>query len=276
MSGSVAQKYGRSFFEVLFVRWRSETIRQLHIPAQVAIYFLAIVLFYIPIIYFSVKECLGNKELTIYFVLVALLHILAKIMLCNSKRIHKRFSLIKTRKHFLMRTWLIIEYVIFMWLVYLFYPLTCILVPCSLLSMFTESLFGYSFVINLFFQHSEQFILYGSIASYILFIVIDGYRKLKTGFLPDYLGLYAVLTVISASIEAVSKKIFGYFNIDISNVSSALSQIFAISNDSMNIVASVMTLFFAIYSLYTNYAANDGEIEDETQDKIESKSIESL
>ena len=101
--------------------------------------------------------------------------------------------------------------------------------------------------------------MFGGIASYIIFILFDGYRKLKTGFLPDYLGLYALLSIISASIEGSMKSILTYWTIDVSHVTSVLSEIFTLSNNSMNIVATGMTFFFAIYSLYTNCGATAEE-----------------
>ena len=154
-----------------------------------------------------------------------------------------------------MRTWLILEYVVFMWLVYLFYPIACILFPFTLLSMSFESMLGYSVIFEFFLQNSENFIFFGGIVSYILFIFADGYKKLKSGFLPDYLGLYAVLTIMSASFEEISRKLVEYFAIDISKWTATLSWIFSLSNNSMAIVASAVTLFFAIHSLYTNCGA---------------------
>ena len=152
-----------------------------------------------------------------------------------------------------------------MWGVYLFYPLSCILAPISLLGMSLESMFGHNFLLNFFSQNSEQFIMFGGIASYILFILFDGYRKLKTGFLPDYLGLYALLSIISTSIEESMKSILKYWIIDISHVTSVLSEVFTLSNNSMKIVASGVTFFFAIYSLYTNCGATS---EEKTEEEI--------
>ena len=252
MLNHVGGKHFQAFVEILFLRLRSDNLRQLSRRSRVLLYIAALIFFYLPIVYFVVQKCLDNRSLIVFFVLIALIHVLAKTMLCKSKKIQHRFSTIKRRKHFLIRTWLIVEYVVFMWLVYLLYPLTCIFIPFSLLSMSFESMLGYSAIFDLLMQYSEQFILFGGIISYILFIVADGYRKLRAGFLPDYLGLYAILTVISATIEGATQKLLEHFSIDLSQFTSTLSRIFALSNDAMTIVASVMTFFFAVYSLYTN------------------------
>ena len=147
----------------------------------------------------------------------------------------------------------------FMWLVYLFYPLTCILIPVSLLGMSFESMLGYNAFLNLFLQYPKQFIMAGGIAAYILFIFADGYKKLKKGFLPDYLGLYAMLSVISASVEGSMKNVFAHLSVDVSGVKFALSEIVSLSNNSMKIVATAMTAFFAVYSLYTNCGTTEEE-----------------
>ena len=244
--------YGQAFVEMLFLHPRSEHVRQLKLPGRIALYIFASVFFYVPILYFIVKSDMSDPNLIIYYLTIGIIHILSRIMLYNSKRIQKRFASIKSRENFFLRIWLIIEYIVFMWGVYLFYPLTCILVPISLWGMSVERMFGYNILLNLFLQNPEQFIMFGGIASYILFIFADGYRKLKTGFLPDYLSLYALLTIISASIGGSMENIFIYWGLDISNVTSIISEIFALSNNSMNIVATGMTCFFAIYSLYTN------------------------
>ena len=255
MKNRSSAKYGQAFGEMLFLHPRSDHIRQLGLLSRIFLYLLALALFYAPILYFAVKSSRSNQELIVYFVTIGAIHILSKIMLYNSKRIQKRFSTIKSRKNFLLRIWLIVEYIVFMWGVYLFYPLTCILVPVSLWGMSLEGLFGYHILLDFFSQNSEQFIMVGGIASYVLFILADGYRKLKTGFLPDYLGLYALLSIISAAVDGSIKSLFEYWMIDISQVTSVLSEIFSLSNNSMKIVASAMTVFFAIYSLYTNCGA---------------------
>ena len=252
MNGRFASRYGRAFGEILFLRPRSENISSLNLFARISLYALALILYYIPIFHYTVRRCVAEHELIPYLLAVVAVHILAKVMLYNSKRVQKRFSTVKSRKNFLLRVWLVVEYVVFMWLVYLFYPLTCVLAPVSLLGMSVESMLGYSFIANLFLQSPEQFIMLGGIASYILFILADGYRKLKTGFLPDYLGLYALLAILSAAAERGINRVFEFLKVDISDVTSVLSEIFSLSNRSMNIVASVMTAVFAVYSLYTN------------------------
>jgi len=255
MKNHFAARYGRAFVEILFFRPRSDDIRQLNLFFRISLYFLALALFYVPILYFVVKSSITDRELILYFLAIIAVHILSKVMLHNSKRVQERFSTIKNRKNFLLRIWLMAEYIAFMWVVYLFYPLSCILAPISLLVMSFENMLGYDIILNLFLRNSEQFIMFGGIVSYILFILADGYKKLKTGFLPDYLGLYALLSVISASIEISMRNVFEYFRLDIGGVSTVLSEIFSLSNKSMNIVASVMTGVFAIYSLYTNCGA---------------------
>jgi len=262
-----AQNYLKAFANILFLRLNCESIRKFNIVNRISLYVFAAVLFYIPIIYFIIKKCVDNTDLIIYFVIMVVIHILSKFMLCNSKKIHHRFSVIKKGKHFFIRTLLILEYVAFMWIVYMFYPLSCILIPFSLLAMSVESILGYTAIFNLFLQHSEQFILFGGIISYILFIIADGYKKLKSGFLPDYLGLYAVLTVISASIKNATQKFLDYITVDVSDIADIMSRIFALSNDSMSIVASVMTLFFAVYSLYTAYEEDITEPEKSSDDE---------
>ena len=270
MKNHFFSKYGRAFVEILFLHPRSEYIRQLGLPSRIILYFLSVVLFYAPILYFIVKSSISNHTFILYYLIIGIMHVLSKFMLYNSKQIQKRFSTVKSRKNFFLRSWLIIEYIVFMWLVYLFYPLTCILAPISLLEASFESMFGQRVFLDWFLQNSEQFILFGGIASYILFIFIDGYRKMKTGFLPDYLGLYALLAIFSASIEGSMQTISEYLKIDITPVTSLLSEIFTLSNRSMNIVASGMTFFFAVYSLYTNYGTTDSEISAEG-DQLEPK-----
>ena len=250
-------QYRRAFIEILFIRLNSDTIRQFHFLTKTTLYLSAFTLFYLPIFYFSINQCRGNHGLILYFLCMLAVHILAKVMLCNSKRIRKRFSTIKTRKHFFIRSWLILEYVVFMWLVYLFYPLTCILIPFSLWGMSMEGLLGYNYLFDLYLRNSEQYILLGGVVSYILFIVADGYERLKAGFLPDYLGLYAVLTVVSGSIGKTAQSLLNWFPIDTDSVTSSLSRIFALGNNSMNIVASAITFLFALHSLYTSYNESD-------------------
>ena len=139
-----------------------------------------------------------------------------------------------------------------------------------------ESMLGYHFIFDLFLRHPENFILLGGIVSYIVFIIADGYKKLRTGFLPDYLGLYAMLTVISALLEGASQKLVEYFALDISQLTTTLSWIFALSNDAMNIVAMAVMFFFAIYSLYTNcgLGAAQGEKQPDTKDKTQDDAID--
>jgi len=252
MSNHAPPKFGQAFIDVLFLRFYSKDIHEMNIVSKVILYALAFIVFYLPILIFVILKCIEQHTLIAYFAIMTLIHVLARFLLINSKRIHKRFLIIKSSKLFLMRTYLIIEYIILMWLVYLFYPLACIFMPTALLTMSVESMIGSNVLLTLFTENAEQFILNGSIISYILFIFIDGFQKLKTGFLPDYLGLYAVLTVLSASVEKYVQRLLEHFNIDMSHVMVTLSRIFALSNDSMNIVASAMTLFFAIYSLYTS------------------------
>ena len=262
MARPTEKKRGKPFFSLIFLGWRSDDIRELHPIPRVILYLLALVLFYLPILYFSIKTCLVERELTVFFLLAALVHFLARLMLRSAKHIQRRFSTVKTKKHFLMRTWLVGEYVVFMWLVYLSYPLACILIPFSLLVMAFESLWGSNFLLQVFMQYSAQYMLFGSVISYILFIVADGYRKLKTGFLPDYLGLYAVLTILSASAERAARHYLQYISFNTDPVMDVLSRVFALSNDAMSIVASAVTLIFAIYSLYAG-EEGDGEEEEE-------------
>ena len=264
MASVFAEKYGRAFLEILFVRLRSDKIKALPVPGQAILYVLALAAFYVPILYFAVQKCIEDRELIAYFVVMAAIHALAKFMLCSSWKIQRRFATIKSKKHFLMRTWLIVEYVIFMWLVYLFYPLTCLLLPFSLLAMSAEHLLGYDVIFTFFLQNYENFIFFGGIASYILFIVANGYHKLRAGFLPDYLGLYALLAIMSASIEVASQRFVEYFAIDISRWGTTLSWFFSLSNNAMNIVASAVALFFAVRSLYANCGVDAVEESGET------------
>jgi len=257
MQNNFIKMYIQAFFELLFVRLYPSNINYFGTISKGILYISALTFFYLPIFYFAINKCLFDNNLIFYFIMILLIHITAKFMLCNSKRIQLRFSTIKAKDHFLIRTWLIIEYLVFMWLVYLFYPLSCILAPLSLLSMFIENNLGYTYIYDLFLQNQEHFIYIGAIISYILFIITDGYKKLKSGFLPDYLALYAVLTFVSSSTKGTVQKFFNYLSLDTSNITEIISQIFLLSNSSMNIVASVVMFVFAIYSLYTRYEAND-------------------
>ena len=242
----------RAFAELLFLRLRPEALRALPRAGQTALYALAGLTFYGPILLFALRLCIAEPELIVYALAVCAFHVLSKVMLVNSKRIQKRFSTMKHRKNIFLRLWLIIEYIVFMWLVYLFYPLTCILAPLSLLGMAAENLLGHDALMSLFLAHSEQFISWGAIASYVLFILADGYKKLRSGFLPDYLGLYALLSMLSASAEGAMNRLFAFWRVDISDVTGVLSEVFTLSNNSMKLVASAMTAFFALYSLYNN------------------------
>ena len=252
MAKKLAHKYGSAFFEILFVRLHSKALAQISIVGRVLLYVAAAALFYLPILYLIVIKCVENTSLILYFVIALLLHVLAKFMLSTSKNIKQRFAMVKTKQRFLMRTWLIIEYVLFMWLVYLLYPLTCILMPIALLSMSIENLLGYAFIFNLFMENMEQFILVGGVISYILYIIGDGYKRIQQGFLPDYLGLYALLTVISAYFERAAQWVIERIAVDVSQFTVTFSWLFKLSNDSMKMVTSVMTLFFALRSLYTH------------------------
>ena len=253
MENRSASTYGRAFADILFLGPRSDNIRQLGLMGQIGLYLLSLVFFYVPIFYFIIKSCIADQDLIPYFVLIVAVHILARIMLFNSKRIQLRFSAIR-KKTILFRIWLMVEYIVFMWLVYLFYPLTCVLVPFSLLGMAFESLLGFSAFLNLFLNHTKTFFVAGGISSYVLFILTDGYKKLKTGFLPDYLVLYALLAMISGTIEKAMQNVFTFLNltIDIGNFTTGLSDLFVLSNNSMNIVATVMMAIFALHSLYKN------------------------
>ena len=258
MKNTTAQKYGRAFAELLFLRLRPEGMREMPWPGRVMLYALALSLFYLPILAFAVSSCIQNTALIPYFLAIGVVHALAKVMLYNSKRIQRRFSSLHSHKSFFLRLWLIVEYIVFMWVVYLFYPLACVLVPVSLLGMAAENLLGGRFILALFMHHPEVFIRVGGVCSYITFILADGLKKLRTGFLPDYLGLYALLSVISGTAQGGIGRVLEYFSLDLSNVSAVMSEIFSLSNSSMNLVASVMTVFFAVYSLYTSNSRADG------------------
>ena len=270
--GAAVANYASIFYEILFYRLRSNRMRQLHPVGQVLLYLLAVLLFYGPIFLFVLRWCVQDREIIVYALILLLIHILAKVMLYNSKRIQQRFSGVKASKHFLVRTWLILEYVVFMWLVYLTYPLTCILIPGSLWLMFAEQLLGAQTMFNLFLQNPEQFFVMGGMISYVIFIFADGYKKIRTGFLPDYLGLYAVLTVISGAVEKASHRVLSYVGVDISNLREGISRMFALSNDSMSMVASGMTLFFAVYSLYTT--GTQPEVSEELEEAEEAEEAE--
>jgi len=258
MKTTTAQKYGRAFAELLFLRLRPEAMRDMPWPGRVILYILALGLFYLPILIFAVGSSIRNTALIPYFLAIGAVHVLAKVMLVNSKRTQRRFSSLHSRRSFFLRLWLIVEYIGFMWVVYLFYPLACVLVPVSLLGMAAEGLLGGRFILDLFMHHPETFIRVGGVCSYIAFILADGFKKLRTGFLPDYLGLYALLSVISGAAQGGIGRVLEYFSLDLSNVSAVLSEIFSLSNSSMNLVASVMTVFFAVYSLYTSNNRADG------------------
>jgi len=258
--------------DVLFFGPRTVRVKRLPIVVQVLLYLTAAGLVALPIVWFAVAAC-RRYHVWIPFALAALVvHVLAKLMFTGSKHIQRRFSQIKSR-HFFMKIWLIVEYVLFMWLVYLFYPLACILIPAVLWLLGVESFMGFNILYDLLMRHPTEFIMVGSIASYILFILGDGYKKIKAGFLPDYLGLYAVLTVMSGSMERAAIWFFGYIPIDSGGFLEAMSRIFAMSNDSMSLVASAMTLFFAIYSLYKTCGV-EGEAETEASAEAETEAEE--
>ena len=252
MSNSFVGRYCGAFIEVLFMRLRSDNIKSLSVVGRVFVYAVAFVLFYLPILHFAAVKCVENHELIVYAVIIAAIHVLAKFMLSSSKKIQQRFATVKRRERFFMRTWLVVEYVVFMWIVYLFYPLVCIFIPFALLAMSLENMLGYSLIFNLLLQNSEMFVLVGGMISYVVFIVADGYRKLRSGFLPDYLVLFVILTVISSSVGGFYQKIVEYIDLDVSQLAGTLSWIFSVSNRAMNAVASVMALLFAIHSLYKN------------------------
>ena len=262
MFKNFATQYGRAFFEILFIRPYPSNADKFKPVGKVFVYLLAFALFYLPILYFVTVKCIENKELTAYFAIIVAIHVLAKFMLCSSKKVQKRFSTTKQKPHFLMRTWFILEYVVFMWLVYLFYPLTCILFPLASLAMAIENFLGYSTLFNFFLQNIHNFIFVGGIISYVLFIIADGFRKLRSGFLPDYLGLYAVLTIVSVSLDGITQKFVEVFSMDISALITTLSWVFSIGNNSMSIVGAAVTLCFAIRSLYANCGTGEEDDED--------------
>jgi len=269
MSNNLVKIYGGAFVDVLFIRLRSDNIKKLPTAGKILVYTVALVFYYLPILYFNVRKCFEYHNLYIYAIVIFLIHILAKVMLCGSKRVQRRFATIKVKKHFLRRTGLVVEYVVFMWLVYLFYPLVCILVPLSALVMSFESLFGFSVIFDLFMRNSEIYLLVGGMVSYVLFILADGYRKIRAGFLPDYLGLFVVLTIVSDAISRLSNKIIEYFTFDVSMLAGTFSWIFSVSNDAMNIVASVMALCFAIHSLYKNCGTGAEETGSESSERAD-------
>ena len=258
------KKYNRAFFEILFLRFRSEDIRSFNLLTKIVLYLSTAALFYAPILYALIRSSIENPTLISYYVTVAVLHIFAKFMLNNSKRIQARFSAIRDRKSLLMRIWLVIEYVVFMWLVYLTYPIACILMPFSLIAMSIERFLGSSALSLFFINYPEQFLLWGGIAAYFIFILADGYKKLRVGFLPDYLGLYAVLTIVSASMEKWVTVALASFPPQFRNnrVLFIFSQVFRLSNDAMNIVASAVTFLFAVFSLYTTCGRDQGILSD--------------
>ena len=252
------------FTDILFFGPRTARVKRLPWYIQLPLYLAAAAFVALPIIWFAVTECM-RFHVWIPFALAALvIHALAKLMFSFSKHIQHRFSQIKNRRFF-MKIWLIVEYVLFMWMVYLFYPLACILIPSLLWLMGIERFLGLEFLYGLLMRHPEQFVTFGSVASYILFILGDGYKKIKAGFLPDYLGLYAVLTVMSGAMERAAVWLFRYIPFDSGAFLTAISQIFTMSNDSMSLVASVMTLFFAIYSLYKTCGVEGEEDTDKNE-----------
>ena len=258
------KKYNRAFFEILFLRFRSEDIRSFNLLTKIILYLSTAVIFYVPILYSLIRSSIENQTLIPYYITITILHIFAKFMLNNSKRIQARFAAIRDRKSLLMRIWLVIEYVVFMWLVYLTYPIACILMPFSLIAMSIESFFGANTLALFFMNYPEQFLLWGGIVAYFIFILADGYKKLRVGFLPDYLGLYAVLTIVSASMEKWVAIALASFPPQLSNhrVLFIFSQVFRLSNDAMNIVASAVTFLFAVFSLYTTCGRDQGILSD--------------
>jgi len=101
----------------------------------------------------------------------------------------------------------------------------------------------------------------------VLFILADGYRRIREGFLPDYLGLYVLLTIVSSAIGKVSQKLVDFMELDVSMLAGTLSWVLSVSNRAMNIVASVMALGFAVNSLYKN--CGTGEEETAKQEEAE-------
>ena len=257
MTDSIAVKLGRAFVDVLFVRPESENVRKLTAAGKVFVYSAAVLLFYLPILYFIVSKCIQNSDYIVYAAVIVAVHVLGKFMLHISRKIQRRFATIKSRKSFLLRTWLIIEYVAVMWLVYLCYPLSCILFPFSALAMVVESLFGYGMIFDFFANNFEQVIFIGGIVSYVLFILSAGYKKIRVGFLPDYLGLYAVLAIVSSALGSAAQWAVELLKIDMSGVAATLSWVFELSNNSMKIVASALTFCFAVRSLYKNCGTGD-------------------
>ena len=255
----IAVKYGDAFLDVLFIRLLSDNVKKLSVVGKALVYTVSCLLFYFPIIYFTVIKCLVYDKLVYYVVILAMIHVLARFMLNGSKRIQRRFATIRLKKHFLLKTWLVIEYVVFMWVVFLFYPLVCILIPLSSVVMAFENLLGFSSVFDLFMNNSETFLLVGGMVSYVLFILADGYRRIREGFLPDYLGLYVLLTIVSSAIGKVSQKLVDFMELDVSMLAGTLSWVLSVSNRAMNIVASVMALGFAVNSLYKNCGTGEEE-----------------
>ena len=262
MSKDAAAKYGGAFLDVLFIRLRSDNIKSIRTAGKVFVYAASVAFYYAPIILFTVKKCFVYDNLAVYALIMALIHIFARVMLVGSKRIQRRFATVKTKKHFLLKTWLVLEYVIFMWVVYLFYPLVCIMIPLSALVMSFENMLGFRFIFDLFMNNSETFLLVGGMVSYVLFIIADGYRRIREGFLPDYLGLYVLLTVVSSAIGRVSQKFVEFIALDVSMIAGTLSWVLSVSNNAMNIVATVMALAFAVHSLYKNCGTGEGDNEE--------------
>ena len=274
MSDSFIAGNFRAFTEILFVRFDSENIRRLNIVNRIILYIFAAALYYAPIMYFLVYCCTLSLDALLYFAVMAALHTLSRIMLCNSKKIRKKFSTLKTKRHFIKRTLLILEYIVFMWVVFLFYPITCILFPLSLLGMSVEHMLGSNGLYTLFINHSEHYILIGGMISYIIFIVADSYRNMKTGLFPEYLRLYAMLTVIAGSMEQGMTRLTEAISLDISGATSMISRFFAISNDSMKLVSSAMTLFFVAASLYKDSGNKEDGGESEIKQPYKEKRAE--
>ena len=272
MQHSMVKRYGRALAEILFIRLYSDGIGALSAAGKVFVYMASAALYYAPILWFTAIKCYQDRSLIPYAVVILLAHLIAKVMLCGSKNVQRRFTTIKKKKHFLIRTWLIIEYVGFMWLVYLLYPLTCIFMPVTFLFLAFEHLFGSGAMFEYLLVHYDIFMLVGGILSYVVFIIGDGYKRLRSGFMPDYLALYAVLTILSVSFEGVTQRIVGFLEIDIGALAGALSWIYSLSGKSMTIVASATTLVYALRSLYNNCGTGDvapaGEDPEEAETEV--------
>lgn len=243
------KKYQRTLGEILFFGFIPESIKEFNIVSRILLYTCAALFFYLPSLYFIVYVSMTRTELLPYLLCMVVLHILAKLLLCNSKKIQRYFSSAKTMRYFFMRIIYIVQYVILMWLVYLLYPIACILFPAGMLVLAAEHLAGGQILVNALEAHWQSALLFGSIASYIIFIIADGYHKIKTGFLPDYLGLYAVLSVVSGTISSL--EILQTLHFGSNQFIIIISELFRLSNTSMNIVSSAIMFSVALYSLYT-------------------------